>query len=357
MVSTNQVHRDLFALKKAYAALRPPAQIKFPGYLCFSTAHDFLLRSILLDPHLQRYPPSRQYQTVFWKWSIAHLESFDELKQNQARFDLEIDSHIFDHYTSLIIPLSPYVTKPREVLYHELRIYYSVAPDLHTGPQPPSQSFLTYYWRTNHGDVGQCEAKSDDIDTSQHRLVTVMESRTTIERGTTGLRTWLASFVLAHYLTLNPGLVIGKRVLELGSGTGFLGIVIAAIQGSSPGALWLTDVEESVLNRCRENVQLQCNLSSSNTNIRYMLLDWFDAIDPSRRTRVEEFENSTQPDIILGADLVFDCSLLAPLVATLELLLEPSSHRIAIIALTVRNEDTLAKFHKSASPSPSHYPS
>lgn len=33
-----------------------------------------------------------------------------------------------------------------------------------------------------------------------------MESRTTIERGTTGLRTWLASFVLAHYLTLNPGI-------------------------------------------------------------------------------------------------------------------------------------------------------
>ncbi|KAF7436348.1 hypothetical protein PC9H_003181 [Pleurotus ostreatus] len=339
MVSTNQVHRDLFALKRAYAALRPPAQIKFPGYLCFSTAHDFLLRSILLDPHLQRYPPSRLYQTVFWKWAIAHLEGFDELKQNQARFDLEIDSQIFDHYTSLIIPLSP------------------VAPDLHTGPQPPSQSFLTHYWCTNHGDVGQCEAKSDDIDTSQYRLVTVMESRTTIERGTTGLRTWLASFVLAHYLTLNPGLVIGKRVLELGSGTGFLGIVIAAIQGSSPGALWLTDVEESVLNRCRENVQLQCKPSSSNTNIRYMLLDWFDAIDPSRRTRVEEFENSTQPDIILGADLVFDCSLLAPLVATLELLLEPSSHRIAIIALTVRNEDTLAKFHESASSSPSHYPS
>ncbi len=50
---------------------------------------------------------------------------------------------------------------------------------------------------------------------------------------------------------------------------------------------------------------------------------------------------------------MFDCSLIGPLVATLELLLETSPHRIAIIALTVRNEDTLEKFHKSASSSPS----
>ncbi|KAG5220959.1 Protein-lysine N-methyltransferase EFM [Salix suchowensis] len=280
MVETNQVHRDLFALKRAYAALRPPAQIKFPSYLRFSTIHEFLLRSILLDPHLQRHPPSRQYQTVFWKWAIARLESFDELKQNEARFVVDI---LVDQVAMIVVS------------------------DPHTGPHPPSQSFLTHYWRTNHGEVGRCEAKSDGIDTSQYRLVTVMESRTTIERGTTGLRTWLASFVLAHYLTLNPDLVIGKCVLELGSGTGFLGIVIAAIQGSSPGTLWLTDVKESVLNRCHENVQLQCNLSSSKTNIQYVPLDWFDAIDSSRRTRVEElFENSIQPDIILGADLVRD---------------------------------------------------
>ncbi len=124
--------------------------------------------------------------------------------------------------------------------------------------------------------------------------------------------------------------MVGKRVLELGSGTGFLGIVIASIQvpSPSPGALWLTDVEESVLNRCRENVQLQCSkypltivrssesltlldLSSSNGNIQYTLLDWFDAIDPSRRPHVEElFDNSIRPDIILGADLVYSMAKL-----------------------------------------------
>lgn len=123
--------------------------------------------------------------------------------------------------------------------------------------------------------------------------------------------------------------MIGKRVLELGSGAGFLGIVIASIQGlsPSPGALWLTDVEENVLNRCRENVQLKCSkyllpilrssesltlsdLSSFNANIQYTLLDWFDAIDPSRRSHVEElFDDRIRPDIILGADLVHMANL------------------------------------------------
>lgn len=86
---------------------------------------------------------------------------------------------------------------------------YSALPGPQAAPQPPSQSFLTHYWRTNHGEVGRYEAKSDvDIDSCKYRLVTAMESRTTIERGTTGLRTWLASFVLAHFLTLNPGIYI-----------------------------------------------------------------------------------------------------------------------------------------------------
>lgn len=86
----SKVHRDLFALKRAYAALRPPAQIECPGHLRFSAVHEFFLQSILLDPHLQQYPPSRQYQTVFWKWAIAYLESFDELKQNEVRLTQDI---------------------------------------------------------------------------------------------------------------------------------------------------------------------------------------------------------------------------------------------------------------------------
>jgi hypothetical protein len=47
--------------------------------------------------------------------------------------------------------------------------------------------------------------EAETIDISDYQRTTLLESRTTIERGTTGLRTWLASHVLAQYLVHNPG--------------------------------------------------------------------------------------------------------------------------------------------------------
>jgi methylase of polypeptide subunit release factors len=57
---------------------------------------------------------------------------------------------------------------------------------------------------------------------------------------------------------------MNKSVLELGSGTGFLGLIVADIQVSSGGVtghpvLYLTDVNEDVLRRCHENTQLPCS--------------------------------------------------------------------------------------------------
>lgn len=65
-------------------------------------------------------------------------------------------------------------------------------------------------------------------------------------------------------LTPWTDLVRNKRVLELGSGAGFLGIIIASLQQScvsnqSSSSLWLTDVNEEVLARCRHNLQMSCS--------------------------------------------------------------------------------------------------
>lgn len=101
-----------------------------------------------------------------------------------------------------------------------------------------------------------------------------------IESGTTGLRTWSASLALAHWFFHHPGTindhlqmpihlrscsaeeVCGHNVLELGSGTGFLGIIVALLQlehrdnVKGVGGLCLTDLDESVLQQCHRNVQL-----------------------------------------------------------------------------------------------------
>jgi protein-lysine N-methyltransferase EEF2KMT len=134
----------------------------------------------------------------------------------------------------------------------------------------------------------------DYVDLESFHTATVLESRTTIESGTTGFRTWFASYVLSQYLIMHPGIckfnnrrkcqnadtmisfsesITSKRVLELGSGVGFLGIIVATLQQlelssktanarltiSSPGSLWLTDLNDEVLSRCRDNLNLPCS--------------------------------------------------------------------------------------------------
>ena len=67
-----------------------------------------------------------------------------------------------------------------------------IAPEL----KPPSQSYITHYWNPQ-------PTNPDNV--SSYLTATLLESRTTIESGTTGLRTWLASFVLSQYLIFHPG--------------------------------------------------------------------------------------------------------------------------------------------------------
>lgn len=65
---------------------------------------------------------------------------------------------------------------------------------------------------------------------------------------------------------LQIDIIEGKRVLELGSGVGFLGIIAASLQQlssrntpSTSPSIWLTDANEEVLTLCRRNVQLPCS--------------------------------------------------------------------------------------------------
>lgn len=73
--------------------------------------------------------------------------------------------------------------------------------------------------------------------------------------GTTGLTTWQAAIRLANHFIASPGLVTGKRLVELGAGAGMLSNVIAKLQSGS-GTVVATDFADSVLERLRINVQL-----------------------------------------------------------------------------------------------------
>ncbi|KAF7302573.1 hypothetical protein HMN09_00891800 [Mycena chlorophos] len=286
--------------------------MEYPIQLPPELVHDFVLNHLLLDPHLAAYPPSEQYQKTFWKWMVQNLEQHNAKEDS----DVEIDSRIYDRFLALL----------------------NISSD-----GPPTQSYITHFWDPSL----RRDDNGDDVDLAWYQKTTLLESRTMIEAGTTGMRTWLASLVLAQYLIRHPDLVRGKRILELGSGIGFLGAVVATLQvlNHEHGAVWLSDVNETVLARCQDNVRLPCNTSSSHPNVRCCFLDWSAALDPDRIVATTALlREEISPHLILGADIVFDPSLIPPLVAVLNLALRENPSASAIIALTERNPVTMQKF-------------
>ena len=53
------------------------------------------------------------------------------------------------------------------------------------------------------------------MSSTEYHSVTLFESRTTIESGTTGLRTWRAGFVLAQFLIQNPSMTCITNVFAV----------------------------------------------------------------------------------------------------------------------------------------------
>ncbi|KAJ7597351.1 putative methyltransferase-domain-containing protein [Mycena floridula] len=303
---------NLFTLLQSYSSLVPPAKIfplLFPK-LPSEVIQQFLIDSIICNSHLQAFPPSASYQRQFWKKTIAHLES------TEAGDDSEINPIILEHYLAILASTTT-----------------SQLPSQQDGP---SNSFVTHFWYP-----------ADDITT--YRTATLLESRTTLaENGSTGFRTWRSSFVLAEFLRQHPDVIQRKPIMELGAGIGFLGIIVASLQKLADGcsSIWITDLNDDVLARCRSNLLLPCNLSSSHPDLHFRTLDWSSALD-RENVGLSALLDEIKPEVILGADLVYDPELVDPLVAILHFVLVRSP-RFALLATTIRNESTFDKFLDAA---------
>ncbi|OBZ79740.1 Protein-lysine N-methyltransferase EEF2KMT, partial [Grifola frondosa] len=337
---------QLVRILQGFASLQPPRTITFPSSLPWRQVHDFVLNFILLNEHFRDYPPSEQYQSTFWKWAIARLEEFAcaeacagtnvpilRMMRLMNEYIIAI-SHSYHVPFRMSLNISPYV------------IVNSRRGDT-VGTAPPARSFVTYIWKAG-------ESENSAVYPG-YASATLMEARTTIESGTTGLRTWSASLILAQHIISHPALVQHKCVLELGCGIGFLGVVAASVQqqlgdaSDAPSTLWLTDVNDTVLQKCQENLQLPCNQSFCHPNLKFEQLDWSDALAAASRPALQAFFQEVKPHIVLGADVVFDPSIIPALVNTLHLALQSGvddedSTPVAYLALTVRNGDTYSEF-------------
>ena len=148
------------------------------------------------------------------------------------------------------------------------------------------------------------------------RLV-VKERSNDLEEDGTGLNIWDGAILLANYLQLHPDIVRGKRVLELGSGPGFVGIV-AGLAGALE--VVLTDLPYC-LPLMKENVErnMEAARSSGCQRMTCSVLDWYSP--PSDSSQLG-FAADKTPDVILVADCVWLEELVAPLVQSIQAILE-----------------------------------
>ena len=189
-----------------------------------------------------------------------------------------------------------------------------------------------YSAMSKSGDVdGDAFYKSYFHSDGSH-LVALSETLDLVSEGTTGLRTWEAALALKEYLTSNPDISAGRRLLELGSGADFTGISILKL--SLADHVTLTDCHGKVLDRLRHNCS--ANLPDSD-NYDVRSLDW----------REFNLEDARKLDcsMLIAADVVFEPTLVPYLAETISTCLEAKIER-ALVACTVRSEDTLNVFLK-----------
>ncbi|KAG1702479.1 hypothetical protein DVH05_009429 [Phytophthora capsici] len=152
-----------------------------------------------------------------------------------------------------------------------------------------------------------------------------------------GLKLWEAGWLLAEYVLAHKSEFRGRKVLELGAGVGFTGLVLACVCRSS--RVVLTDYAPNVMQNLRYNVEI--NSSKFLCPVQVQTLDW-ETWQPN--------EDDERPDVLLAGDCVYDVGAFPPMMHVLQSFLGDEEgtarhpKRVAIFAATIRNQKTFQTF-------------
>ncbi|CEL06760.1 hypothetical protein ASPCAL09932 [Aspergillus calidoustus] len=183
-------------------------------------------------------------------------------------------------------------------------------------------------------------------ESTESRTIITSENRSLIlASGTTGFRTWEAALHLGTFLSttnLGQSLVVGKRVLELGAGTGFVSLLCAKHLATE--SMLVTDRDPTLLEQIDDCIAKN---GLEKTKIRTGIWEWGSPLQVPRFSHDDETATErglTGFDIALGADLIYDVDLVPLLVSTIRDLFDNYSLHEFVISATVRNEDTFRTF-------------
>ncbi|KAF1987891.1 hypothetical protein K402DRAFT_329240 [Aulographum hederae CBS 113979] len=175
--------------------------------------------------------------------------------------------------------------------------------------------------------------------TEHEKRVTLLESRAVIaSSGTTGLRTWEAALRLGAYLSTPEGrsFVKDKNILELGAGTGLISILCA--RHLVARYVLATDGDAGVSDALNTNLFL--NDLEGGQNIRTGVLRWGHNVEDL----LTEHMQDSVVDVVLGADITYDASVIPSLLATFLDLFRKNAALQVLMSATVRNPETFEVF-------------
>ncbi|CAN6864543.1 unnamed protein product [Brassica oleracea] len=159
----------------------------------------------------------------------------------------------------------------------------------------------------------------DDGDSETSISVSVIENM----KEEYGLFVWPCSVILAEYVWQQRSRFRGSTILELGAGTSLAGLVGANVT--------LTD--DSSKSEVLENMTRVCELNKLNCNVMGLTWGVWDATIFDLR-----------PNIILGADVLYDSSAFDDLFATVSFLLQNSPDAVFITTYHNRSGHHLIEF-------------
>ncbi|XP_010546668.1 PREDICTED: putative uncharacterized protein DDB_G0277003 [Tarenaya hassleriana] len=152
------------------------------------------------------------------------------------------------------------------------------------------------------------------------KLVIPLKCSLNMLEGDTGCSVWPSSLFLSEFVLSFPDFFAGKTCFEVGSGVGLVGICLAHVKASK---VILTDGDLLTLTNMKLNLEvnhlnydddLAQQSGKAQSTVKCVHLPWETASD----AELQEYN----PDIILGADVIYDPSCLPHLVRVLATLLQ-----------------------------------
>ncbi|KAH1105872.1 hypothetical protein J1N35_009640 [Gossypium stocksii] len=151
------------------------------------------------------------------------------------------------------------------------------------------------------------------------KLVVPLHCSLNMLEGDTGCSVWPSSLFLSELILSYPHIFSGKSCFEVGSGVGLVGICLAHVKASK---VILSDGDLSTLANMKLN--LEKNRLNTETNLPEPSIENQNVVKcihlPWESASAKELQNF-MPEIILGADVIYDPSCLPHLVKVLAILL------------------------------------